>query len=278
MMYLRSLVYDAIQTVLTVAMLLGMVVLLPFPWRAIQASVWMWAQVLRFLLRVLVGQRIRFEGLENVPRGAAVIASKHQSAFDTAVFLLVFPYAVYVMKKELLSLPLWGWYARKCRSIGVDRKGGAKALRKMLDDTRAELATGRKVIIFPEGTRVRPGEHRRHHPGVAAIYQAVDAPVIPVALNSGLFWGRRSVGRKYAGTITVRFLPAMPAGLDRRAFAGELQARIDGETDRLEAEARAAHPWLPAPDPAAATGGTAGADDPAAAPRETPRESTGKAG
>lgn len=239
MQHIRSLIYDVLQTVITVAMLLVLWVLLIFPWPAMLWVISKWAHLLRWLSRWIVDVDVRIRGFDKVPDGPVVIASKHQSAWDTAVYLLFWPRACYVMKKELWSIPFWGWYARHCETVPVDRSGGAAALKKMLAITQERLAQGRQIVVFPEGTRVRPGEERKYHPGIAAIYQAADVPVVPVALNSGLFWGRRSIGYKHAGTITVEFLDPIPAGLDRKAFMERLKSDIDGATRRLEDEARA---------------------------------------
>ena len=248
MQFLRSLIYDAAQTVITVAMLLVLWVFIVLPWPVMLQIISWWASLLRWLSRWMVGIDVRVRGLEKVPGGPVVIASKHQSAWDTAIFLIFWPRACYVMKKELWSIPFWGWYARHCETVPVDRSGGASALKKMLAITKERLAQGRQIIVFPEGTRVPPGEERKYHPGIAAIYQVTDATVVPVALNSGLFWGRRSLGRKRPGAITVEFLDPIPPGLDRKAFMTRLKADIDGGTRRLEAEALAEFPSLPRPE------------------------------
>ncbi len=235
---IRSFFYDIIQTLITVGFLLYMILLLPFHWRHTLNTVIVWARLLRFLSRWVLGIRFVIIGEENIPDGPAVIAVKHQSAWETAVFPLLLPNTVYVLKKELLSIPIWGWCARKVRSIAVDRSGGGAALKQMLAETKERLQEGRRVVIFPEGTRVSPGESRPYHPGIAAIYRATDVPVVPVALNSGLFWGRRSVGKKYPGVITVEFLPPIEAGLDRAVFMDQLKTCIETATEKLEHDAR----------------------------------------
>ena len=177
-------------------------------------------------------------GVESGPEGAAVSACKHQSAWETTVFYVLADDPSYVLKKELLFLPFWGWVARKCKAIGVDRAGGIGALKRLVRDSSAALDANRQVIIFPEGSRMAPGRTRPYYPGIAAIYAATEAPVVPVALNSGVFWGRRRF-LKRPGVITLEFLPPVPRGLDRRAFLPELQARIQTASDRPRAEAEA---------------------------------------
>lgn len=239
MIAIRSFLFDVIQNIITVVMLLYITLLLLFPWQMTMKAILVWTKILRFLSRWMLGIHIRIIGIENIPDGPVVVASKHQSAWDTAIFPLLLPGTVYVLKKELLSIPIWGWCARKVRSIAVDRAGGASALKQMLNETKARLNEGRRVVIFPEGTRVLAGESHVYHPGIAAIYRSANVPVVPAALNSGMFWGRRSIGKKYPGTITVEFLPAIEPGMDRRDFMETLKSRIDTATERLEAEAKA---------------------------------------
>ena len=125
--------------------------------------------------------------------------------------------------------------------IDIDRAGGVSALKRMVQKSRQALAGGRGVIIFPQGTRIAPGERHPYHPGVAALYARTSAPVVPVALNSGYFWGRRSF-LKYPGVITIEFLPPLPQGLDRRSFMAELEARIEAASEKLVSEAASKYP------------------------------------
>jgi 1-acyl-sn-glycerol-3-phosphate acyltransferase len=159
---------------------------------------------------------------------------KHQSAWDTLVFALLLDRPAIVLKQELLNLPLFGWYMRKCRMIPVNRKGRAAALKRMAADARDRAAAGRPILIFPEVTRMAPGQRRPYQPGAAALYGALGLPVVPVALNSGLFWGRRSF-HKRPGRIVVEFLPPIAPGLPRREFMQELQERMEGASQRLAA-------------------------------------------
>jgi 1-acyl-sn-glycerol-3-phosphate acyltransferase len=244
----RSLLFNLLAAGATLLTLLGLWILLPLPRSAMQRVVRVWARVVWFLLRAVVGLGFEVRGLDKVPRGAAVLAAKHQSAWDTAVFFLLFDDPRYVLKRELLSIPLWGWYARKCGCIPVDRAGGAAALKAMAAGCDRALAEGAKLVIFPEGTRTAPGERRAYLPGVAALYLAGRAPVVPVAVNSGLFWGRRSF-TKWPGVVTLEFLPEMPTGLDRKAFTAELERRIEAASQSLLEEARARFPYLPKPAP-----------------------------
>ncbi|MBT6096316.1 MAG: 1-acyl-sn-glycerol-3-phosphate acyltransferase [Rhodospirillaceae bacterium] len=218
-----------------------MLLLLPFPRPVMQRAVKIWAWSQHWALKFLVGLDFEIRGRENIVHGAAIYASKHQSAWDTYVFYLLFSDPSYVLKKELVKIPVWGWIARKCAAIAVDRDGGASALKALVRDTRQRLADDRPVIIFPEGTRTQPGTHRPYHPGIAALYSQCDAPVIPVALNSGLFWGRRSYA-KQSGTIIIEFLPPLPTDMKRRDFMQRLETQIESTAERLALEGADRYP------------------------------------
>lgn len=186
----------------------------------------LWIRVTFALLRMICGLDFRVEGLEKLPRGACIVAAKHQSAWDTLVFPLVLRDPSFVLKQELLWVPLFGWFLKKAGVVAVDRKGGAKALRAMTERAAALAAAGRPIVIYPEGTRTAPGERRPYHPGVAALARQLQLPTVPVALDSGRYWRRRSFIKK-PGTITLRFLdPIAPPG-DRKAYLATLQDRIE---------------------------------------------------
>ncbi|HUN53010.1 MAG TPA: lysophospholipid acyltransferase family protein [Candidatus Sulfotelmatobacter sp.] len=197
-----------------------------------------WTDGTVFLLRTLAGIRLELRGLQHRPRGAAAIfAAKHQSAFDTFIFHLLLDDPAIVMKRELLWLPIYGWYCRKTRMIVVDRTAGAAALRRLVADGKAAAALRRPILIFPEGTRAAPDARLPYQPGVSALYGQLDLPVVPVALNSGLFWPRRRFIKR-PGTIVVEFLPPIPPGLARKDFVARLTGEIETATARLVAEGR----------------------------------------
>ena len=170
-----------------------------------------------------------------VPRDPVIVASKHQSAWDTLIFPILLEQPAYVLKRELLWIPLLGLCFRRAGHIPVDRAGGGVALRQLIRAARTAVAAGRPLVIYPEGTRTAPGEQRPYAPGVVALYGQLGIPVVPVALNSGLFWGRRTF-LKRPGRITIEFLEAIPPGLPRRQFMGQLEARIEDASQRLAAE------------------------------------------
>jgi 1-acyl-sn-glycerol-3-phosphate acyltransferase len=212
------------------------ILLLPGRWSVAYSR--LWAQVVLGLLAASCGLRHQVRGQENLPAGPVIVACKHQSTWETLSLAVLVDGAAFVIKRELLWIPVFGWYLARAGSIAVDRSGKALALRRMLKDARAIAAAGRPIVIFPEGTRAKLGASLPYQPGIAAVYSQLNLPVVPVALNSGVFWGRRTF-IKWPGTITVEFLPAIPPGLKRQDFMQTLRQRIDAATDRLVAEARA---------------------------------------
>ena len=187
-----------------------------------------WARWHRLCARYILGIRSRVEG--SPPEGAVLVAVKHQSMFETIEIVLLLKEPAVVLKRELADLPGWGRAARRYGVIPVDRSGGAGALRRMLKAARAAVAAGRPIVIFPEGTRVAPGERPPLQAGFAGIYQALGVPVVPVALDSGRLWPRRTFVKR-PGVVTIRFGAEIPPGLPRR----EAEARVHAAINALEA-------------------------------------------
>jgi len=189
-----------------------------------------------FLLRVIVGTKIEVRGRENIPEGACLVASKHQSAWETFALIPIFRDPALLMKRELFWIPVHGWFSYKFQMIPVDRDKGPAALRRMLREARKRIDDGREIIIFPEGTRRPPGAPPDYKTGIVLLYDALGVPCLPVALNSGLFWPRRTVLRR-PGTIVVEILPPIPPGLPKAEFLRRLETVIEGASKRLLAEA-----------------------------------------
>ena len=199
-----------------------------------------WARSVLVLLRVIVGLDHQIRGLDRIPRGGCIIAMKHQSAWDTLILPVVLGDPAIVLKRELLFVPFYGWYAARAGSIAIDRKAGAGALRGMVAAARPIAGQGRPIVIFPEGTRVAPGTRLPYQPGVAALYQALALPLVPAAVNSGLFWGRRSFIKR-PGRIILEFLEPILAGL--------APTPTDGRTRRADRDRhRSAPPRGPSPE------------------------------
>ena len=236
MLAARSLIFNLLFYAWTVALSIAILPVLLMPPRATVAVARFWARSVAWLARVVVGLDWELRGREHLPDGPFVLAIKHQSAWDTIMYVLMVDEPAIVLKRELMWIPLYGWYLNKSGMIPIDRGAGGAALRKMLRRCRAALDAGRPIVIAPEGTRTAPGTSAPYHPGVAALYSHLDVPVVPAALNAGLYWGRRSFLRR-PGRITVAFLEPMPAGLDRAAFMADLKERIETATAELQQEA-----------------------------------------
>ncbi len=247
---LRSLVYAAAFYATTLIMLVGGIWLLIAPRRWAMAALSLHGRVCTWLLAVICGTRIEVRGYEKLPVGACLIVSKHQSAWDTFGLVPLFHDPAIVAKAELKWIPIYGWFCQKCEHILVERTRAALSLKKMLADAHIQATAGREILIFPEGTRTMPGAAPDYKPGYIALYEGLGVPCVPVALNSGLYWPRRT-WRRYPGTIVVEFLDPIPAGMPRAVFRRTVESRIETACARLIAEARAAPRPPPTPEPPA---------------------------
>lgn len=222
---------DALRTwvfrIFFYGMSIVMVLLVPvaalFGTRALRAHANCWAWQLQWLVRTIVGARLRIEG--DVPEGQLLFAGKHESYFEALELTRMLRSPATVMKRELTRIPLWGWAAQRYGTIVVDREANATALRSMMREAQKARATGRSVLIFPEGTRVRPGEAPPLRSGFAGLYRALDLPVVPVAVQSGHVWPRK--GLMHKGEIVFRFGEPIPAGLPRREIEARVHAAIN---------------------------------------------------
>lgn len=201
-----------------------------------------WVKGVFLILRLTCGLSYQLRG--TVPNGAVLVASKHQSTLETFAFRLILGDPAVILKQELLRIPFFGWYLAKTGVIAIDRAAGTKALKDMVKGAEAEAAKGRPVLIFPEGHRQPVGAPPEYHTGIAMIYAGIGLPCVPVALNTGLFWGRGSFAKR-PGVATIWFLDPIAPGTDRKAFMAELQSRIETASAELAAEARAQYPHLP---------------------------------
>ncbi len=232
MLIFRSLLFNIL---FYLGILICLIVALPcfvLPRRAICRVIATWARVNMMMMRVVVGTRVEFRGREHLPEGGLLVASKHQSFWETFALLPLFSDGVYVLKKELTRIPFFGWYALKAGMIPIDRSGTVSAIKEMMVKGKAAGDAGRQVIIFPEGTRRAPGAEPDYKAGTAYLYRRLGKPCLPVALNSGVFWPRRKFLR-YPGTIIVEFLPPIPAGLKPEEFSNAMQEAIETASTRL---------------------------------------------
>ena len=219
------------QTVI-VAFIIGCIALVsgrtPVSW----AMAKFWCRSNLAYLRVIAGVKTKVSGQENIPEGGCIIAAKHQSDWDV---FSIFPHTgrpAYIVKKELMRIPFFGWAARSLDCIEVDRKKGAEAIPLMMKQAHAAIARGCRIVIFPEGTRKAPLAPADYRQGIVRLYLELNVPVVPVALNSGLFWGRNSLVI-WPGTAEAKFLPPIEAGLSADVFQERLKKAIESESDAL---------------------------------------------
>ncbi|MFZ2871878.1 lysophospholipid acyltransferase family protein [Zavarzinia sp.] len=239
LLWLRSAVFNLFFYVWTALMTVVLLPMLLVPRQLGIRAARVWIFGINLGLRLICGVRVEVRGRERIPEGPVLIAAKHQSAWDTIELLAICGMPSVVLKRELTWIPLYGQYVTAMGGIPIDRSAGAKALKDMVRQAKQTVATGRSVLIFPQGTRVAPGQKIPYQPGVAALYSQLGLPCVPVALNSGLFWPRRKFLRP-PGTITVEFLTPIPPGLRREPFMTTLEARVEAASDALVALARSA--------------------------------------
>ena len=237
----RSLIFNPQFYVnITIRMIVALPTIL-LPYSFLHGVLRRYASSTLWFLRVVCGTKVEWRGREKLPAGPCIVACKHQSLWETFALFMLLPDPTYVLKRELMWLPLFGWLATKARMIPIDRGSHAKALASMTAAARREAARGRQIVIFPEGTRRPPGAKPRYLPGVAFLYAELGLPCVPIALNSGLFWPRRSL-RRHPGTVLVEVLDPIPPGLEKREFLVRLQNATEQATARLVAEGeRSAH-------------------------------------
>jgi 1-acyl-sn-glycerol-3-phosphate acyltransferase len=231
----RSLLFNALFYVnITVRMIVALPTL-ALPYRFLHGVLRAYARSSLWLLWIVCGITVEWRGREKLPNGACIVACKHQSVWETFALFILLPDPTFVLKRELMWIPLFGWLATKARMIPIDRGSRIKALARMTAAARAEIARSRQIVIFPEGTRRPPGAEPRYLPGVAYLYAETRLPCVPVALNSGLFWPRRSL-RRYPGAVLVEVLDPIPPDLDKRTFLVRLQNVLEEATGRLVEE------------------------------------------
>lgn len=232
---LRSLVFTVWLYVGSTVLAILYTPTLVLPRGAIVKGLHLWGWYVKTGLALICGVRIEVRGRQHMPTGPALIAAKHQGMLDVAAPFTFLPDTCFVLKKELVRIPFFGWYALKAGMIVVDREGQAAALKKLVTDTQDRMKDERQVAIFPEGTRTKPGAPGQYKPGVAALYRDLGLPCTPMATNSGVHWPAKGIMR-YPGVVVFEFLEPIPAGLKRGAFMEELERRIETASAALLAE------------------------------------------
>jgi 1-acyl-sn-glycerol-3-phosphate acyltransferase len=239
MLHLRSLVFNVFFYLWTAFLLLVLIPVMLLPGsKAILAIGLLWGRGNLWALDVICGMKVEWRGMEKIPDGPILVAAKHQSAWETFAFFVPFRRPAYVYKRQLAYVPLFGWAVWKARQIPVDRGRKGEALASITTGAKAAAAIGRQVMIFPEGTRRAVGAPPDYKYGVAHLYKTLDLPCQPVALNSGMFWSRKSFTRR-PGTVLVEFLDPIQPGLSPAEFSERLEAVIEEASNRLIAESRA---------------------------------------
>lgn len=235
MTFVRSVLFFLFFVLLSAVMFVAVLPILLMPRLVTVRASQFWSRTMFLGLKVIAGCDYQVRG--KIPPGPLLFAAKHMSMWDTLALYALVDDVCIVVKRELLSVPFYGWYIKKAGVIAVDRAAGASALRRMAGEAKAAFAAGRPIAIFPEGTRKKPGAAPDYKPGVAALYSQLGAPCVPVALNSGQFWAGFI---KRPGTIVIEFLPPIPAGRKRSEFMRELEQAIETATGNLVAEGRLA--------------------------------------
>jgi len=229
---LRSLLFVAWLYLSMAIFAVGLSPALILPHRYAMMVIRSWARFVLFGLRWIAGVRVEFRGLEHRPVGPALVACKHQGMLDVIVPFAVLDDPCIVMKKELMPIPFFGWFAWKTKMISIDRSGHSKTLKDMVRQARDRASEGRQIFIFPEGTRAEPGAPPDYKPGVMALYRELGGPCWPMATNAGRHWPPHGF-RRYPGTVVYEFLPPIPAELKRGPFMAELESRIETASARL---------------------------------------------
>ncbi len=243
MLALRSAVFNLLFYALLIALMLGGLPTMLLGRRAVLRLANLWGRSSLWLLRVVCRTRVEFRGLCHIPSRPAIVAVKHQSFLEIIALCSLFPEFSFVFKRELTRIPLFGWYLSASRQIAIDRSQGRSALVEVSRRACEVLGEGRQLFIFPEGTRRSPAAPAEYKSGIAFIYAETGAACLPVAVDSGLFWPRRSFMR-HPGTAVIEFLPPIPPGLERDAFQDRMRDGIEAASRALMAEALEADPRL----------------------------------
>lgn len=230
MIYFRSLLFNAYYFIIT---LLTSICILLFCWMPHAFIGACWGKMICLGAKWIVGITVEFRGLENIPKdGKYIVASKHESAMETMLLYMLFPKMVYILKRELTFIPVFGQALWGMGCIPINRAGGAKTLKSMTKAVVAKIEKNKPVVIFPEGTRRAPTDEPMYNTGVAFLYSQLKVPVVPVALNTGLFWSKKAFIKK-AGKVVVSVLPPIQPGLNKTEFMKVLQDSIESECKKL---------------------------------------------
>lgn len=228
MLFIRSLIFNIFLITWTGIVTIFFSPTLIIPGKAVFITSYVWGRGTAIALRWICNIRIKIEGLENLPKAPFIVASKHESALETIIFFNYLKAPIYILKKELLALPIFGFYLIAMKMIYINRKDGIRSIKKVITNSKEFLKQERVLVVFPEGTRVNHGEERDLQSGIAAIYSSNSVPVIPVFLDTGIVWSRNSF-IKYPGEVTIKFQPQIEPGLSKKDFMEKLKKAINNK-------------------------------------------------
>ena len=231
-MFFRSIIFYLLlyMWTLTLGVLALPYLLLPSSYVRSLANLWI-SGILE-LLKLTCGITYEIKNIENIPDRAVIVASKHQSAFETLLLFRLVKNSIFIHKRELFLIPIFGLYLKKSNMISINRNEGAKAIRKMLNEVKQNILNGYSIIIFPEGTRKKPGDPPDYKTGIAGIYKESEAEVLPVAVNSGNYWPKHTFIKK-PGKIIIKFLKPIPSKLEKSEFLKKIESVIEDETNKI---------------------------------------------
>ncbi len=231
-MLIRSYLFYFLLALWTIIMGFFCLPFLILPNKFLRKPINLWIKGLLKLLEISCNITYELKGLENIPNRPVIIASKHQSAFETFIFFLYIKNSIFIHKKQLFLIPIFGQYLQKTKMISIDRSRGTRAMREVLTQSKQKVLDGNSIVIFPEGTRKNPGDAPEYKTGVAGIYEIAETEVVPVALNSGKYWPKTSF-IKSPGNIIMKFLKPIPPNLEKKEFLNKIQSMIEGETKKI---------------------------------------------
>ena len=231
-MIFRSIFFYLLLGVWTIFMGILCLPYLILPHYYLNKPVKIWISGIFILLKYICNITHEIQGIDNIPSEAVLVASKHQSAFETFALFYYLPKAIFIHKKQLFYIPIFGQYLKKINMISINRKGGTKTMRQMLKDTRKKSLKGFSIIIFPEGTRKKPGEAPDYKSGFVGIYNEMKTKILPVAVNSGNFWPKQ-IFLKKSGKIIIKFLPTIESQLPKNQVLEKIQNQIEENTKKI---------------------------------------------
>jgi len=234
--FTRSLLFNILFVIANIVLCIGLLWSLLIPRRYTLSAILVYFRGIYVLEKYILGLDYKIEGMENLPKnGSYIIAMKHQSTYETFKAFMMFGYVAIIMKRELSWIPLWGWYALKTKMIFVNRGGKGEAVKSLIKNAKPIIDEGRPILIYPQGTRVRVDETVKDRPykqGSVRLYENYDLPVVPVAMNSGLFWPKGSFIKK-SGVVTFKILPVIPSGLPKKEILKRMEETIETESQKL---------------------------------------------